>query len=86
MSANYGIIANISGCSIDTVNHVLQKQQQTGKVVDRPISSRKQVTTEWEDRIITRISLANQSTTEPQIQLSFEEHHEVMISVSTVQH
>ena len=63
----------------------MKKQQQTGTVVDRPITGRKRITTQRQDHIITRISLADRRKTAPQIRADLEEHHCMKVSVTTVQ-
>ena len=68
--ASYRQIAQTIGCSVGTVHHVLQEKAMTGTVEDRSISCRKRVTTEQEDRLITRLSLANSGKTAPRIRVS----------------
>ena len=85
MGYSYRAIAKPIGCSVGAVHHVIQKKQETGTVIDRHISGRKRITTQREDRIITRISLATRSKTAPRIRASLGEHHGIVLSVSTVQ-
>ena len=85
MGYSYRAIAKTIGCSVGAVHHVIQKKQETGRVIDRHISGRKRITTQREDRIITRISLATKSKTAPRIRASLGEHHGIVLSVSTVQ-
>lgn len=85
MGLSYRKIAARIGCSVGAVYEVVRKQQQTGTVVDRPITGRKRITTQRQDRIITRISLADRRRTAPQIPAYLEEFHDTHISTSTVQ-
>ena len=78
-------IAMRVGCSVGAVYEVFKKQQQTGTVVDRPIPGRKRITTQRQDRIITRISLADRRKTAPQIHAYLKDHHDTSASMSTVQ-
>ena len=64
---------------------LVKKHQQTGTVADRPISGRKRVTKSREDRVMTRISLADRHKTAPQICACLQEHYSTAVSVSTVQ-
>lgn len=85
MGMSYRKIAARIGCSVGSVCKIVKKQQQTGTVVDRPITGRKRITTQRQDRIITRISLADRRKTAPQIRADLEEHHSMKVSVTTVQ-
>ena len=73
------------GCSVGAVSEIMKKYQETGTVVDKPISGRKRVTTQRQDRIMTRISLADRRKTALQISACLKEHHNFAVSVSTVQ-
>ena len=53
--------------------------------VDRPITGRKWITTQRQDRIIARTSLADRRKTAPQIRADLEEHQSMKVSVTTVQ-
>ena len=45
-------------CSVGAVSEITKKYQQTGIVVGKLIQGRKRLTTQCEDGIMTRISLA----------------------------
>ena len=85
MGLSYREIAKRIGCSVGAVHAVVQKQHQTSSVVDRPITGRKRITTQRQDRIIHRISLADRHKTAPQICEYLQEFHDTHVSASTVQ-
>ena len=84
MGLTYRTIAIRVGCSVGSVHYVLQKKKETGTVKDKPITGRKRATTQHQDRIMTRISMANRQKTAPQIRAEMMEHHTLTLSVSTV--
>ena len=85
MGLSYREIAKRIGCSVGAVHAVVQKKHQTGSVVDRHITGRKRITTQRQDRIIHRISLADRRKTAPQIRGYIQEFHDTHVSASTVQ-
>ena len=67
------------------MRELVKKHQQTGTSADRPIPGRKRVTMSHEDRVMTRISLADRRKTAPQICACLQEHYSTAVPVSTVQ-
>ena len=85
MGMSYCKIAGRIDCSVGSVCEIVKKQQQTVTVVDRPITGRKRITTQRQDRIITRISLDDRRKMAPQIRADLEERYNTKVSVTTVQ-
>ena len=85
MGLIYREIAARVGCSICSVCELIKKHQQTGTVADRPIPGRNRATTNREDHVMIRITLADRRKTAPQIGACLQEHYRTAVPVSTVQ-
>ena len=80
MGLSYRKIATRISYSVGAVRAVVRKQHQTGTVAGRPITARKRITTERQDRL----SLADRRKTAPQIRAYLEKFHDTQVSGSAV--
>ena len=82
---SYRQIVSRVGCSRGSVGEIIKKQKLTGSVHDMPIRGRDRKTTERQDSLLVRKSLACRFTTAPQLNAEMRLEHGVVISTSTTQ-
>ena len=77
-------IAEKLKCSHSTVVRLLKKRRETGKVEDRARNGRPRKSTSREDRVLSRLSLANRKLTSPELAKRWTESCSVDVSSVTV--
>ena len=85
MGTSYREIAKIIGCSVGAVHHVARPEEAADWYSNGQTHQWKLITTQREDRLITKISLATRIKTAPRIRASLGEYHGIALSVSIVQ-
>lgn len=77
-------IAKRVGCNQSTVIRIIKKLQETGSTADRHRTGRPKKTTQRQDRVLLRTSLANRKLTSPLLLREWQEKCSVDVCTSTV--